>query len=377
MGRYKMLAVVLLAPILMLTAWGCSGGNSKKPIAISHAAPMTGDSGLFGQVEAEGVQLAIDEVNAAGGINGRQVTFTNEDDRGMPQEAANVAQRISSNSDIVAVIGHWNSSCTLAGIPIYDAAGIPVITSSINSKISGSSKWVFRDSLTDQAAGSQIAEYSVNKLGAKRIAILYDNNDFGKGQNDVFTSIATGLGAKIVDSDSYIEGQSRDFTPQLTKIKQAKPDLIYLAGYYTEGAMIVQQARQLRMDTKIIGQDGLNSQELIKLGGSAVEGVMFAGYFHPSMTFPGTAEYSQKYKAKYGHDSDTFAALAYDATRLAIEGMKKYGPTREGIQKYLAEVKGFPGVAGPITFDDKHDASRKIIVLTVKNGQIAPTDVQP
>jgi branched-chain amino acid transport system substrate-binding protein len=375
MKRFKLLTLALLAMFLVAVAGGC-GSSSTDPIVISHAAPMTGDSGHFGKVEAEGIQIAIDEINAAGGIDGRTVKFVNEDDMGNPKEAANVAQRISSNSDIVAVVGHWNSSCTLAGIPIYDAAGIPVVTSSINQKISGSSKWVFRDSLTDEQAGSQIAEYAVKQLGAKRIAIFYTNNDFGKGQNDVFTRVAKGLGSDVVASESYIEGQSRDFTPQLTKIKNVNPDLIFLAGYYTEGAMIVQQARRLNMDIPIIGPDGLNSEEFVKLGGDTVEDVMFAGYFHSSMEFPGTAEYAEKYRDKYGYDSDTFAALAYDATRLILEGMKENGPTREGIQTYLEGVEDFPGVAGPITFDDKHDAHRKIIVLTVKDGKIVPADVQ-
>ena len=376
MGRYKMLAAAIFIPLLILFVAGCSGG-SKKPIVFAHAAPMTGDSGQFGQVESQGIQLAVDQINAAGGIDGRKVTFVDEDDRGLPDEASNVAQRIASNPDIVAVVGHWNSSCTLAAIPIYDAAGIPFITSSINSKISGSSKWEFRDSLTDEQAGSQIAQYAVTKLGAKKIAIFYDNNDFGKGQDSVFSSIATGLGAQIVDTESYIEGQSRDFTPQLTKIKAAQPDLIFLAGYYTEGAMIVQQAQQLKMDVKFIGPDGLNSDQLVKLGGSAVEGVMFVGYYSPYRTFPGTAQYNAAYKAKYGHDSDTFAALAYDATNMILDGMKANGPTRDGIQKYLAGVQNFPGVAGPITFNDKHDATRNIIVLTIKNGQIVPADIQP
>lgn len=376
MKWFRLMAVVTLSLALVTWVAGCTGGGSKKPIVIAHAAPMTGDSGRFGKVEAEGIQIALDEINAQGGIDGRQVNVIHEDDMGNPKEAANVAQRIASNPDVVAVIGHWNSSCTLAAIPIYDAAGIPAITSSINQKISGASKWVFRDCVTDEQSGRQLAEYAVTKLGAKRIAILYSNNDFGKGQNDVFARVARELGAEVVASEAYIEGQSRDFTPQLTKIKALNPDLIFLAGYYTEGAMIVQQARKLEMNIPFLGPDGLNSVEFVKLGGSAVEGVMFAGYFHPSMNFPGTAEYAKKYREKYGYESDTFAALAYDATRLVLEGMKQNGPTREGVRKYLEEVENFPGVAGPITFDDKHDCTRKILVLTVKDGKIVPADVQ-
>jgi branched-chain amino acid transport system substrate-binding protein len=193
----------------------------------------------------------------------------------------------------------------------------------------------------------------------------------------VFAAEATKLGAQIVDTESYIENQSRDFTPQLTKIKAAQPDLIFDAGYYTEGAMIIQQARQLKMKTQFLGPDGLNSDQLAKLGGSAVEGTLFVGYFSPYMTYPGTAQYNAAYKAKYGTDSETFAALAYDATNMIIQGMKANGANRAGIQKYLESVQNFPGVAGPITFNTQHDATRNIIVLTIKNGQMVPATVQP
>jgi len=374
LGRF--VVVVLVVAVVGSALAGCKSA-AKEPIYIASANPMTGDSGQFGQFKVEGMRLAIEQANAAGGINGRPIELIVEDDMGNPREAANVAQKIASNDKIVAVLGHWNSSCTLAAIPIYDQAGIPTITCSINQAISGASKWVFRISITDQECGRQLADYVVQTLGKKNIAVFYDNNDYGKGEDTVFSARAEELGAKIVARESYIEGQSRDFTAQLTNIKRAKPDILFLAGYYTEAAMICQQMHQLGLDIPVIGPDGLNNEKLVELGGKDVEGVMAVSYYDKSMPYPQTAAYAKAYKDKYGRDSDTFAALAYDAANLVIAAMKQNGPTREGIREYLSTVKDFPGVAGPVTFNDKNDATRNIIVLVVKDGKLVPADLQP
>jgi branched-chain amino acid transport system substrate-binding protein len=374
----KVAALVLCLALATSLGVGCKKDpEAKEPIYLASANPMTGDCGQFGIFKVEGIRLAIEQANAAGGINGRMIELIVEDDMGNPREGANVAQRIASNNKIVAVIGHWNSSCTLAGIPIYDSAGIPGITCSINEAISGASDYMFRISITDSECGKQLADYVVTTLGKSRVAIFYANNDYGKGQDTVFSQRAQELGANIVARESYIEGQSRDFTAQLTNIKRANPDVLFLAGYYTEAAMIVQQMHRLGLNIPVIGPDGLNNEMLVSLGGADVEGVMAVSYYHQSMEFPGTAEYAAAYKAKYGYDSDTFAALAYDATRLVIEAMKANGPTREGIRQYLAEVEEFPGVAGPITFNELNDVTRDIIVLIVRDGVLVPADVQP
>ncbi len=375
LAKFTVLVITLALAISLFA--GCKSSAAQEPIYIASANPMTGDSGQFGVFKVEGMQLAIDQANAAGGINGREIELIVEDDMGNPREAANVAQKIASNDKIVAVLGHWNSSCTLAAIPIYDAAGIPGITCSINQAISGASKWMFRISITDQECGKQLADYVVQTLGKKRIAVFYDNNDYGKGEDTVFSARAEELGATIVARESYIEGQSRDFTAQLTNIKRANPEIMFLAGYYTEAAMICQQMHDLGLDIPVIGPDGLNNEKLIELGGKDVEGVMAVSYYDKSMPYPETAAYAEAYKAKYGHDSDTFAALAYDAANLVIAAMKQNGPTREGIREYLDKVENFPGVAGPITFDDKNDVMRNIIVLVVKDGKLVPAELQP
>lgn len=379
MRRKGLVLLVVMAMLFSLVA-GCRGGKSaeKGDIVIASANPMTGDSAQFGDMKVKAIQLAIEEVNAAGGIDGRKVKLQVEDDIGNPKEAPNVAQKIASNPDVVAVIGHWNSSCTLAAREIYEAAGIPVITDSVNKQITdGKTPHVFRISLTDTRQAHQLAEYAYNKLGVRKVAVIYTANDFGMGLNNDFTQKFKELGGTITASETYFEGQTKDFKAQLTKIKQTNPELLFMAGYYTECALIAKQMKEIGLNIPILGTEGISSEQLIKLGGDAVEGIRFTGFFHPAVEFPGTKEFVAKFKEKYGVEPDTYAALAYDSAKLILEGIKVNGATREGVYKYLKEVKDFPGVAGPITFDASGENSRSIIILTVKDGKFVPDELQP
>ncbi len=375
--KIKKIAASVLALALGVSMVGCSGGGDSSEIVIGSAGPMTGDSAQFGEMKVNAINLAIDEVNAKGGIDGKKVKLEVGDDTGNPKEAPNVAQKFASNKNIVAVIGHWNSSATLAARGIYDAAGIPVITDSVNEQITdGSTPNIFRISLTDTAQAKSLASYAYNELGKRKVAILYTANDFGTGLKNAFTKEFIKLGGKVTVSETYFEGQSKDFSPQLTKIKASKPDLLFAPGYYVEIALIAQQAKSVGLDVQMLGTEGISSEELVKLGGKSVEGIKFTGFFHPDVEFEGTKAFVDAFKAKYNKEPDTYAALAYDSAKIILKGMEENGPTREGIKKYLDEVKEFPGVAGPITFKN-NGVTRGIIILTVKDGKIVPAEVQP
>ena len=378
MNKKVFLSIVLVLTLVALTACGGGGSNSGggDKLYIAAANPMTGDSAQFGDMKAKAIQLAIDEVNAEGGIEGKQVELIAEDDTGNPKEAPNVAQKIAGNDNILAVVGHWNSSCTLAARGIYEAAGIPVITDSVNKQITdGTTPHLFRISLTDTTQALNLAEYAYNVMGKRKAAILFTANDFGTGLKNDFTEQFEKLGGEIVASETYFEGQSKDFSPQLTKIKGQAPDVMFVAGYYVETALIAQQAIPVGLDVPMIGTEGISSDELVKLGGEAVEGIRFAAFFHKDVEFPGTKEFVESFRAKYNKEPDNYTALAYDSAKLILQGMKENGATREGITKYLNEVKEFPGVAGPISFVD-NDVTRNILILEVKNGEIVVSDDQ-
>lgn len=375
MKRKGLLAILLILSIVLLTA--CSGEKtSSTELFIAAANPMTGDSAQFGDMKVKAIQLALDEVNAEGGIDGKQVKLIVGDDTGNPKEAPNVAQKFAGDDKILAVIGHWNSSCTLAARGIYEAAGIPVITDSVNKQITdGTTPHLFRISLTDTTQAKNLAQYAYNKLGKRNAAILFTANDFGTGLKNDFTEEFESLGGKVVASETYFEGQSKDFSPQLTKIKGQNPDIMFIAGYYVETALIAQQAEPIGLSVPMIGTEGISSDELVKLGGESVEGIRFAAFFHKDVEFPGTKEFVEAFRAKYNKEPDNYTALAYDSAKLILAGMKENGATREGITKYLNDVKEFPGVAGPISFEN-NDVTRNILILEVKDGNIVLSDVQ-
>lgn len=372
--RLAIITSILVTISMVLTGCGQSGSNK---IVIASANPMTGDSAQFGDMKVKAIQLAIDEANAAGGINGKQIELMVGDDTGNPKEAPNVAQKIASDPNVMAVIGHWNSSCTLAARGIYQAAGLPAIPDSVNKAITdGTTPCVFRISLTDTAQANLLAQYAYNQMGKRKAAILYTSNDFGIGLRGDFTAEFEKLGGKVVAAEAYFEGQSKDFSPQLTKIKAAEPDLLFIPGYYVETALICKQAERLGLKVDKLGTDGISSEELIKIGGKSVEGVKFAGFFHPDVEFSGTKKFVEAFRAKYNKEPDTYAALAYDSAKMVIDGMKQNGVSREGILKFLKDAKDYPGVAGPITFVN-NDVTRGIIVIEVKDGKFVPAKDQP
>ncbi len=381
MNKKSKLAIILAVTMVVLS--GCAGststsgsGSGSDKIYIASANPMTGDSAQFGDMKVKAMQLAIEEANAAGGIDGKQIELLVGDDTGNPKEAPNVAQKFAGDDKVLAVIGHWNSSATLAARGIYEAAGIPVITDSVNKSITdGTTPHLFRISLTDTTQANNLAKYAYNTMGKKKAAVLYTANDFGMGLKNDFSAEFTKLGGTVNVAETYFEGQSKDFSPQLTKIKADNPDVLFVAGYYVETALIAQQARAMGLDVQIIGTEGISSDELIKLGGEAVEGIRFAAFFHPEVEFPGTKEFVDAFVAKYNKQPDNYSALAYDSAKLVIEAMKQNGATREGITKYLNEVKDFPGVAGPISFEN-NDVTRNILILEVIDGKIVPSAQQ-
>jgi branched-chain amino acid transport system substrate-binding protein len=331
--------------------------------------PMTGDNAQFGEIEVRAHKYVIDQINAQGGINGRKVEYQVFDDRGDPQEAANVAQKVVGDPKFVAGFGHFRSVCTLAAAPIYNEAKFIFLTDSVNQKISGMSPWLFRYSITDSEAGKQLAWAAVkNHTEWKKAAILYTQSDFGVGLKDVITPELKNLGVEVVATESYFEGQSKDFTPQLTKIKAAGPDVIFLLGYYAEAAVIAQQAHQLGMSQTFWGPDGLNNQGLIDLGGTEVSSVYATAYFSSAMTYPGVAETVKDFKAKTGQELDGFGAITLDATKLLIQGITEVGTDKTKLRDWLATHKGFLGVSGPIEFDKNNDNMRRIIVVKPENS---------
>ena len=380
-----------LASSLVLLA-ACSGGGTKtevtattttrpgqpsapdtSPIKIGEYGSLTGSTATFGQSTKYGIQLAIDEINAAGGVKGRKLQAIVEDDQGKPEEAASVVQKLINQDKVVAVLGEVASSRSLAAAPICQKAGIPMITpSSTNPQVTLQGDYIFRVCFIDPFQGEVMAKFAKDTLHAQRAAILKDvRNDYSVGLAQFFTQTFTANGGTIATEASYSEGD-KDFKGQLTTIRAARPDVIFVPGYYNDIGLIAKQARELGIKQVLLGGDGWESPKLIEIGGDALEGAYYCNHYFSGAPIPRVQEFVAKYKAKYTDAPDSIAALAYDATKLLASAMTTAKSLKgSDLRDVLATTKDFPGVAGNITLDKDRNPIKPATILQVQHGQIA------
>jgi len=374
--RWKSPGVLLFAALLLAAcgSGATSSGSSGGSLFIASSNPMTGNSGYYGEDKVRAIQLAVDEVNASGGVNGRKLELTVNDDGGDPSQGASLAARECADQSILAVIGHWNSSVSLAAAPIYKKCNLPNINDDTTQKLSGISPDTFRLFATGLIEGKYLAQYAYG-VGYRRAAVLNDTNDYGLSLSNAFEQDFQQLGGQTVSTASYVEGDT-NFLPEADKFKSANPDVIFIAGYDLETALASKAIRGLGMTQPIMGGDGIDAPQLIQIGGSAVEGIVFADDYSAQLKSTENQAFVQKWEQKYSSPPDTFAALAYDTTNLLIAAMKSGATTRSAIQQWLTKVKNFPGVTGIISFDSQHDAARSVYMLKVQSGHIVLNDKQ-
>jgi len=384
---YVMAVAALALAIAVLVVAGCgssgsgSGGSSSAPapFKVGVAGPMTGQYATYGASHKAGAQIALDELNAAGGVNGAKASMAIGDDLGDPQQAVLVAQGFIDDKNIVVVDGHMFSGATIAAAAKYQAAGLPMISpSATNPDITSLGSYIWRICMTDAVQGAGLAKYSVSTLGKKNIAVIYDNSDYGRGLADAYVKGVQAAGAKIVAQQQYATGDT-DFSSQLTKIKAANPDLLFMSGYYPEGAKIAQQARQLGMTVQMLGSDGYASDQLPKLGGAAVEGMLVSTFFDYTKKDPAVQKFVAAYKAKYnGANPDWFAANSYDVIMLAAQAAKNAGSnSRSAINDALGKMGTYQGISGAITFDKNGDVQKPLSIVVVKHGRLVTAPQQP
>ncbi len=354
---------------------------------------LTGTTATFGISTKNAIDLAIEEANAAGGIAGKPIKIIVEDDQGRPEEAATAVRKLVEQDRVIAVLGEVASSRSLAGAPICQNAGVPMITpSSTNPKVTQVGDFIFRVCFIDPFQGMVAAKFSVDTLKATNAAVLRDiKNDYSVGLADFFTNTFTQLGGKIVADESYSEGDI-DFKAQLTAIKAKSPDVIFVPGYYTEVGLIARQARELGITLPLVGGDGWVSDRLIEIGGEALEGCYFVNPYWEGSTDPAVQSFVATYKERFGGSPDGMAALAYDAGRFLVAGLKTLAsedpdafstlvgtPTAETeaarkaalgkLRDIFAGTQNFPGVTGSITIDEFRNAVKPAFFLTIENGQ--------
>ncbi len=368
------------AAALVLCLAAGPAARAQQEIVIGHYGSLTGGTATFGISTKEGIDLAVQEINAAGGIadgplKGRKIRVVHEDDQSKPAEAANAALKLINQDKVVAVIGEVASTRSLAAAPICQRARVPMLSpASTNPKVTQVGEYIFRSCFIDPFQGAAMANFAMkHERGPKatRFAVLYDvKNDYSTGLREFFINTVKANGGTIVADEAYGEGDI-DFKAQLTKIKNANPEAIYCPGYYTEVGLICRQARELGVNVPLMGGDGWDSEKTFEIGGRAVDGCYFTNHYSPDEDRPAVKAFVESYKKQYnGKTPDAMAILGYDAMKIMAKAIGDAGTLRgKAIRDALANVKAYPAASGTITMDENRNASKPIVVLKIGGGK--------
>jgi len=362
-----MLRPILLNALALLAA--VTAVFAQDEIAVGEYASLTGGSASFGQSSHKGTELAIEEINNAGGVLGKKIKLITEDDQSMAGQPATIVRKLISQDKVVAVLGEVASSKSLEAAPICQQSKIPMITpASTNPKVTETGDYIFRVCFIDPFQGTVMSKFARSK-GWNKVAVLTDvKQDYSVGLAEWFIKDFTANGGQIVKEQKFSSGD-KDFKPQLTSIKASKPDAIFVPGYYGEVSLIAKQARLLGIKAPLLGGDGWVGDSLLKVAGNSLDGSFFSCHFSSDDKAPKVQDFVTKFKAKYGEVPDDMAALGYDSAMILAEAMKKAGTTDpEKLRDAIAATKDHEGITGKISLDEHRNASKPAVILTIGDG---------
>ena len=374
---HKLRNALLPAGIIVLAlVFSCArqptenGSPDRSTIKIGFFGDLTGPTFNFGKSAINGVLLAADETNQNGGINRRHIDVVIEDDKGSPEEAARLTAKLIDEYKVVAIIAGGTSGNSRAAAPKAQASQVPLISpSSTDPAVTQTGDYIFRACFVDTFQGEVMASFAINTLKAQKAAILYDfNSPYGRGLTEYFRLSFTKLGGRIVSEQTYAQ-EDADFKGQLSTIRSAEPDVIYIPGYYGDVALIAKQARMIGLTQPLLGGDGWDAPELWQLGGDALNGSYISTHYSVDDPSPAIQAFVETYKHRYGNLlPDAHAALAYDAARILFDAMAKGGVTDGSkLRDALAQTKDFPGVTGIIHIDANRNAVKPAVVLKLED----------
>lgn len=345
--------------------------TAQETIKLGEFASLTGKEASYGQSVHQGAVLALEEANAAGGVLDRKLELITEDNQSKPGESATVVKKLISREKVVIVLGDLTSGRTLEAAPICQNARIPLLSpGATNVSVTTKGDYIFRICFIDDFQGTVMAQFALESLKLRRVAVLSSvSSAQSVGLARYFREKFTGGGGTVVLEQKYGEGD-KDFRAQLTAIKAAGVEGVFVPGYYAEAALICKQARELGLTVPLLGVDGWESPELIQIGGAAVEGSYFSTHYSAENQAPAVVAFNQRFRQRWGVDSNAISALGYDNVMLAIDAIRRAGTT-DGpkLRDALAVTKDFAGATGRITFDAQRNPTKSAVVLTVKNGR--------
>jgi branched-chain amino acid transport system substrate-binding protein len=340
-------------------------------IVIGEVGSLTGSEAAFGISTRNGIELAVDEANAAGGVKGRKLKVIVYDDQSKPEEAGSSVARLLGQDHAQIILGEVASTNSLAMAPKAQEAQVPMISpSSTNPKVTEVGDYIFRVCFIDPFQGYVMAKYAKEDLKFSKVAILTDKKSaYSDGLTEVFSRKFAEMGGKIVGVEAYSKGDT-DFRAQLTNIKKLKAEGLYVPGYYQDVAIIAEQARELGIKVTMMGGDGWDSAKLFELGGSAVDGSYVSNHYSADDPSPRVQDFIKRYNERFKTVPDSLAALGYDSARVAIDAMQRVKElTGPALRDEIAKTKDFPGVAGTITLDDKRNPVKPAVVLKIEGGK--------
>jgi branched-chain amino acid transport system substrate-binding protein len=365
--RWRLLITITFLCLSLNSCKKEGSGGSGNEILLGEYASMTGGTATFGQSSHKGLVLALEQINNSGGVLGKKIKLITEDDESKQDQANAAVQKLINRDKVVAIIGEVASSRSLAGGSVCQQYKIPMLSpASTNPSVTKIGDYIFRICFTDDFQGAVCGRFAVKK-GWKRIAILVDvAQDYSKGLAKNFRD-AYGQSGQIIIEESFRSGD-RDFKAQLTKIKAANPDAIFVPGYYGEAVLIIRQAREVGITVPLFGGDGWDSPETLMLG-SLGNGCFYTDHYHHEDPRPEVKKFITDYKAKYNETPDAMAVLGYDTGRVMCDAIKRAGKAEpQAIREALAQTKDFPGASGAITIDENRNARKPIVILELKDG---------
>lgn len=370
------LSLVIPLAVMLALLGGCKGkqgASTSGDIVVGEFPSLTGSTAAWGTDMHTGNQLAIDEINAAGGINGRQLKLITEDDQSKPDVSRAVVAKLVTQGKAVAILGEVSSTRTIAAAPVCNNHKIPLISpAATNPRVTQIGSYIFRVCFTDNFQAAAVGRFAYDQ-GFRRAAIFCDmKNDYSVGFSKDFVSEFTKLGGKIVGQQQYQEGDP-EFKPQLSALKALSPDCLLVPGYYSEVGTIARQAREIGLTVPLVGGDGWDSPKLVPGAGKALEGCFFSNHFSPSdATTPTARKFVDTYKKRYGQTPGAFAALAYDSAMVLADAMKRSKSLAgEDLREAIASTRDFEGVTGKITIDANRNARKPIVILQVRGDRFA------
>jgi branched-chain amino acid transport system substrate-binding protein len=356
---------------------GCLAAD---PVRLGFFMSMTGRDASFGEASLEGARLAVDRLNAAGGVLGRPIELVVEDDRSLAGEAATAVKKLISRDKVVALIGECSSARTLEAAPVAQAAGIPLVSpASTNPRVTEVGNEIFRVCFTDPFQGKVMATFARRRLGLRRAALLVDATaPYSVGLADVFSASFAEQGGEIVATQKYA-GQETDFRAQLTAVKAANPDALFVPGYYVAAGLVARQARELGLNVTLLGGDGFEAPQLLEIGGGALEGTYYSTHFAVESTGESSRAFVSAFHGRYGANPNGLSALSYDAVGILADALARAGSTdRIALRNALVATRNYPGVTGRTTLNARRDADKEAAIISVRGGKLVFVEtIQP